>query len=209
MSKADSLPLTPSQTVGPFFTLGLFPNARESGLKPLIGDAVGGEGEPISISGQVFDGGGKPVPDALLEFAQADGDGRIAGGDLPRFARVHTSFDGQFIFHSVRPGALRAGEAPYISFAIFMRGMLLHAFSRIYFGDENSNRDDPVFGSLPESRRNTLLASRVKDADHASYVFDIHMQGERETVFFTHQGGIVSAMQGEAQTESSTHQGAT
>ena len=209
MSKAKPLPLTPSQTVGPFFTLGLFPNVRESGLKPLIGDAVGGEGEPISISGQVFDGAGRSVADALLEFVQADGNGRIAGGDLPRFARVHTSFDGQFIFHSVRPGALRAGEAPYISFAIFMRGMLLHAFSRIYFADEKSNRDDPVFGSLPESRRNTLLASRVKDADHASYVFDIHMQGERETMFFAHQRHNMSAMHGKTETVDFTRQGAS
>ena len=180
--------LTPSQTVGPFFTLGLIPDAAESGLCPLIGNTIRGEGEAISITGRVLDGAGKPVGDAMIEIAQADGAGLIDGVAGPGFARTGTDSNGSFTFHTIKPGPLGAGEAPYISLAVFMRGLLRHVFTRIYFADEAANASDPVFSGIPESRRTSLLARRIESADDAGYRFDIHVQGENETVFFEQTG---------------------
>ncbi len=179
-------PATPSQTVGPFFSLGLMPSERQAELRSLISNQIRGAGEAIAITGRVFDGSGEAVGDALVEITQADGDGRLDNDAFFGFARADTGVDAghRFRFKTVKPGPLRAGEAPYISVVVFMRGLLLHARTRIYFDDEPANRHDAVFSSLPEDRRGTLLARREGSADYAVYRFDIHMRGERETVFF-------------------------
>jgi protocatechuate 3,4-dioxygenase, alpha subunit len=63
-----------------------------------------------------------------------------------------------------------------------MRGLLLHSFTRIYFEDEmTANAVDEVLAGVPMDRRHTLLARQVSDS---IYCFDIHMQGDNETVFF-------------------------
>lgn len=187
MSNETGLPLTPSQTVGPYFTLGLTPDKVETGFGPLITNEIRGDGEAITIRGKVFDGAGVPVNDAMLEIVQADGNGRLDAPGFPGFARAGTgeADDNSYTFKTVKPGPLGRDEAPYICMIVFMRGMLLHACTRIYFADEAANPNDPVFSRLPADRRETLLARRVETADAVRYEFDIHMQGERETVFFS------------------------
>ncbi|HSL42871.1 MAG TPA: hypothetical protein VK897_05530, partial [Anaerolineales bacterium] len=59
-----------------------------------------------------------------------------------------------------------------------------HAQTRIYFADEPANTTDPVLLSVPEERRLTLLARLEEEGEIPVYRFDIHMQGEQETVFF-------------------------
>ena len=180
---------TPSQTVGPFFAICLPWDAGPFAVP---------EGTPgsITLSGVVYDGAGEPVPDALIETWQADGDGRFADlhgyGGTSRldgfrgFARCGAEDgDGSYLIMTVKPGALPGPggrmQAPHIDVSVFARGMLHRCVTRIYFADEQeANASDPVLSSVPERRRSTLLA---QPAD-SGYRFDIHLQGQGETVFF-------------------------
>lgn len=184
-----TLPLTPSQTIGPFFHIGL-PWA--------LGPYVVPEGTPGAfwVRGRVFDGTGAPVPDALVETWQADRDGRFACADDPGgtvashgfrgFGRCPTGQDGSFGFFTVKPGRVpdsrEQPQAPHIAISLLARGLLHRVVTRLYFADENrTNLTDVVFGSLPAARRGTLLATAEGDG----YRLDIHLQGEHETIFFS------------------------
>lgn len=192
---------TPSQTVGPFFALGLTP--RESGYEhgSVVGPstlAAGTGGERIRVTGQVLDGEGAPIDDALIELWQANGHGRYrhpADNHEDRaldpsflgFARAGTGIaaDGSFTLHTVKPGAVGDGQAPHLNLIVFMRGGLNHLYTRAYFDDEAAANDsDPVLSSVPAQRRDTLVARREETGDGIVYHFDIYMQGARETVFF-------------------------
>jgi protocatechuate 3,4-dioxygenase, alpha subunit len=181
------LQLTPSQTVGPYFAIGL---TWEDGA------FVVPEGTPaaIWIRGRVYDGEGEPVPDAMIESWQADADGRYNhpedprsadAGDFRGFARAPTDAEGRFAIHTVKPGPVPGPggttQAPHIDLSVFARGLLNRVVTRIYFADERDlNAADPVLESVPEARRATLLAEPADDG----YCFDVHLQGEGETVFF-------------------------
>ena len=180
---------TPSQTVGPYFSIGLpWPEGPHA--------VVPGTEGAITISGMVYDGAGDPVPDAMIEIWQPDGEGHFAdayghGGasaldGFRGFARYGTEIgDGSYEILTVKPGrvpALQGGlQAPHIAVSVFARGMLHRCVTRIYFADEaQANADDPVLGGVPAQRRPTLLAH---PAD-GGYRFDIRLQGPQETVFF-------------------------
>ncbi|RZL62736.1 MAG: protocatechuate 3,4-dioxygenase subunit alpha [Variovorax sp.] len=188
---------TPSQTVGPYFAYGL--TATQYGYdfdQPF--DAVlaldNATGERIRLEGRVIDGDGNPIGDALVEISQPDGEGRYPqtvdeaqAMGFRAFGRAGTGTDAQhrFVFHTVKPGAERAGEAPHVNVIVLMRGLLLHAFTRIYFSDEaKANAADAVLQSVPAERRATLIAQRLETGGVVSYRIDIRMQGEGETVFF-------------------------
>lgn len=182
---------TPSQTVGPFFAFGLSP---EQYGYPFASIATGhmadeaASGERIRITGQVLDGEGATVGDALIEIWQADAQGRYARPDtgFSGFGRQGTGTDpeNRFVFDTVKPGPVDAEQAPHISVIVFMRGLLTHAYTRMYFSDEaQANARDPVLNSVPQERRSTLIAERQEHGG-ALYRFDIRMQGEGETVFF-------------------------
>lgn len=186
---------TPSQTVGPYFAYGLTSQQYGYQLDSLAGATVRDDdtaGERIRIEGRVFDGNGDPLDDAMIEIWQADDQGRYAHPQDPRgsnsgfkgFGRVGTGTDpeNRFWFDTIKPGSIGEGHAPHISVAVFARGLPSHAYTRIYFADEAANGADAVFMSVPEDRRATLLAQRG-DADGV-YRFDIHLQGDNETVFF-------------------------
>lgn len=190
---------TPSQTVGPFFALGLTP--RESGYEhtSVIGPSTvtdATEGERLRVRGQLLDGEGAPINDALIELWQADAHGRYRHPpDNPAdrrpdpsflgFARAGTGPDGSFTLHTVKPGIVGGGQAPHLNLIVFMRGGLNHLYTRVYFDDEAAgNASDPVLSAVPAQRRDTLVARREETADGIVYHFDIHMQGARETVFF-------------------------
>ncbi len=185
---------TPSQTVGPYFAYGLSPEQYGYDFASIAGGDMAPaevEGQRIRVEGRVFDGAGAVVPDALVEIWQADAQGRYAHPSDPRgsnasfkgFGRFGTGTDKQnrFIFDTVKPGAIDAGQAPHLNVVLTMRGMLLHAFTRIYFADEASNATDPVLHLVPEDRRHTLIAQPIGGN---VYRFDIQMQGAHETVFF-------------------------
>jgi len=180
---------TPSQTVGPYFAIGL-PWAE--------GPNVVAPGTPgaITISGTIYDGAGQPIPDHLIETWQADPDGRYAdahgyGGassmaGFRGFARYGVEVgDGEYRILTVKPGrAVAPGgrrQAPHIAVNLMARGMLHRVVTRIYFGDEvEANAEDPILGLVPADRRHTLIAT----PEDGGYRFDIHLQGPDETVFF-------------------------
>lgn len=181
---------TASQTVGPFFSIGLDGMCRaEFAPHATVGARV-------TVRGRVMDGDGRPVPDAVLEIWHADEDGkydsrvavetRVAKGVPPGFGRVATNDEGEFRFTTSKPGAVREPDAtfqaPHLALVLFMRGLLRHLVTRIYFSGEGTNAVDPILQLVPADRRATLLAVPSDVADE--FVWDIRLQGERETVFF-------------------------
>ena len=186
---------TPSQTVGPFFAYGLTPEQYGYPFTSIADGRMaeeGASGEHIRVIGQVLDGEGVAISDAMVEIWQADAQGHYA---RPREPASNTGFSGfgrhgtgtdpenRFIFDTVKPGTVDAEQAPHINVIVFMRGLLTHAYTRLYFSDEaDANARDPVLNSVPEDRRRTLIANRQDDG--RTYRFDIRMQGDDETVFF-------------------------
>jgi protocatechuate 3,4-dioxygenase alpha subunit len=170
---------TASQTVGPYFHLGtgrLF-------VADLAGDAPG---EKVAIAGRVLDGDGKPVNDALIEIWQAGPDGRFNQPGFPGFGRVATDDDGAFRFVTLKPGRVEgiggALQAPHLAVAVFMRGLLRHLVTRLYFPDEPANGEDAILGLVPAGRRATLVAARTPQAGVLEW--NVVLQGANETVFF-------------------------
>ena len=191
--------ITPSQTVGPFFKYGLTPNGAYDWNDAFTGDLVTPDatGERIRVEGRVFDGGGQPVPDCMLEVWQADRQGRFADPQdkraLPNtkfrgFGRVGTDADGAYAFDTIKPGSVPdpggKPQAPHLLIAVFARGMLRHLYTRIYFGDDAGNANDPVLALVPADRRATLIAEREAGNGSAVYKLDLRLQGDVETVFF-------------------------
>jgi protocatechuate 3,4-dioxygenase alpha subunit len=171
---------TPSQTVGPYLSIGL---TWEDGPYVVTGDTPGA----FWIRGEVRDGAGAVVQDALVETWQADPDGRfggVIGGGFRGFGRCPTDHDGRYAIRTLKPGAVPAPgggpQAPHIDVSVFARGLLHRVVTRIYFPDEPANAADPVLSSVPADRRDTLIATAADDG----YRFDIHLQGDDETVFF-------------------------
>ena len=180
---------TPSQTVGPFFNIGL-PGDRTELVAP-------GSDGAVRIEGVVYDGDGEPVVDALVEIWQAAPSGRYDHPDDPRddlpvqegfegFGRAETDpDDGSFSFVTLKPGPVPGPgggvQAPHLVVSVFARGLLKRLVTRIYFEDEaDANVADPVLSAVEPGRRDTLVARRVGDA----YRFDVRLQGDGETVFF-------------------------
>jgi len=199
--------ITASQTIGPFFAYGLTPNNR-CDWKPSDlykwKDTVGtnlvtpdASGTRIRIEGRITDGDGAPINDAMIEIWQADSQGRYASPRDTRarpnamfkgFGRSATDKDGVFSFDTIKPGSVpgpdNKPQAPHIVFCIYSRGMLRQVYTRLYFSDEAANGSDPILALVPVDRRSTLIAHKQPASGQAVYRFDIHMQGDSETVFF-------------------------
>jgi protocatechuate 3,4-dioxygenase alpha subunit len=105
---------TPSQTVGPFFTIGLckFPQ----------NELPGGT---VRLEGQVFDGDGAPVGDAMLELWDPS----------QGFGRCGTDSEGRFLF-------LVPAGATQFELMVFARGLLKPGVTRIYLGGDAA--EDPT-----------------------------------------------------------------
>lgn len=184
---------TPSQTVGPFFSIGL----SGEGENVLAPEDVAGD--RIRLEGRVLDGEGQPVGDALIELWQANSSGRYRHPDDNRadieleesftgFGRAATEFEtGEFWFETIKPGPVPDPEgemqAPHLNLIIQARGMLNPLFTRVYFADEEeANQADLVLRMVPQDRRQTLIADSP-GGEPSVYRFDIRLQGEGETVF--------------------------
>jgi len=178
-----------SQTVGPFFHLGL----TAVDLSNLAGPNV--KGEHITLEGHVLDGDRVPVPDALIEVWQANSHGKYAHeADCQRkpldahfrgYGRTATLADGSFRFRTIRPGQVPgtngALQAPHIEVCVFMRGLLKQLVTRVYFENDPANANDYVLRLIEPARRNTLVA---RAEGENVYRWNILLQGEDETVFF-------------------------
>jgi protocatechuate 3,4-dioxygenase alpha subunit len=171
------LPRTPSQTVGPFFEFGLLTKTE------LVETGAPGA---IRIEGQVLDGAGEPVPDGLIEIWGADADGRYEGSS--GWGRCQTEPNGGYAFTTVKPGAVREPDgtvqAPHLTVLCLARGLLKPVLTRLYFSDEaDANAADPLLEAIgDDGERATLIATATGPA---TYRFDIRLQGDAQTVFFT------------------------
>jgi protocatechuate 3,4-dioxygenase, alpha subunit len=192
MSAQPALGVTPTQTIGPFFSPALLRDPQNV----LATDVTAGE--RIRIEGRILDGAGNVVPDALIEIWQANSHGRFNHPrdrrDLPLdpqfsgYGRSSTDDDGVYWFETIKPGPVpfedAQMQAPHLSVTVHARGMLNHAQTRLYFEDEPANADDPILGLVPADRRSTLIARREEADGTVTYRLDIVLQGRGETVFF-------------------------
>ena len=154
---------TPSQTVGPYYTIGL--SRRPQNELAELNDPAA-----IRLIGHLLDGQDDPISDGMIEAWDP------AGG---RWGRSGTDAEGRFSFVLTKPEAL-PGEAPRLDLYVFARGLLRHQLTRVYFPGEAANQTDPVLSALDEGDRATLVAVE----DGGALRFDIRMQGG--TVFFAH-----------------------
>jgi protocatechuate 3,4-dioxygenase alpha subunit len=182
---------SPSQTIGPFFHVGL---TRDASLGRVA--RPGARGERIRVRLRLLDGDGAPVTDAMVELWQADAAGHYPHPADPSdtdpdpaftgFGRLPTDTDGVCVFDTIRPGRIPAGDAgqaAHIHVSIFARGLLDRLCTRLYFADDPALAEDPVLALVPDERRQTLIARR--DSDHPDrWHLDVRLQGEGETVFF-------------------------
>jgi protocatechuate 3,4-dioxygenase alpha subunit len=186
---------TTSQTVGPYLHIGL------SGLNCAdLSAGLPDQGAPkVVIEGRLIDGQGNPVPDGMIEIWQADARGvyrhpddpGYAGADDARsaftgFGRLPTEADGSFRFTTIKPGRVAGPggslQAPHLVVSLFMRGLLKHLSTRMYFPDEvQANEEDWILQQVPAARRATLVAQRVENGELR---WEVVLQGKGETVFF-------------------------
>ncbi|HYU45225.1 MAG TPA: protocatechuate 3,4-dioxygenase subunit alpha [Terriglobales bacterium] len=186
-----SLQATTSQTVGPFFKLGLQWLDRDN----LAGEGV--SGERVIIQGRVLDGDGAPVPDAILEIWQANAHGKY---DHPEdtqdkllepafkgYGRIPTDKQGIFRIATIKPGPVPGPngkeQAPHLVISVFMRGLLKRLVTRMYFPDEARNAGDPILNLVDPARRTTLIAKNAA-AGPGTLEWNVVLQGPDETVFF-------------------------
>lgn len=191
MNRDMDLVPTPSQTVGPFFRIEL--TTDEHCVRCIAGPQA--KGERVWITFRVLDGDGAPVSDAMLEIWQADSNGKYNHPvDLqPKlldpgwigFGRLATGEDGSCVLETIKPGRVPNGklQAPHFGLAVFARGMLKQLYTRVYFAGDAANDEDPILQLVPAERRGTLMA-RADPARPGYWLFDVILQGDRETVFF-------------------------
>lgn len=190
----ERLQQTPSQTVGPFFAYSLTAAQYGYDYNSIINGSLledDTEGKRIYITGNIYDGNGATILDAMIELWQADAKGNYIvlpinknNNGFTGFGRLGTGTNDEhrFTFTTIKPGSVN-GQSPHINVILFMRGSLHTLYTRIYFPDEASE-NDPLLNAVDEARRQTLIATRKEISGSIVYHFDIHMQGENETVFF-------------------------
>lgn len=196
---------SPSQTAGPYVHIGATPNfagiegvyAVDLGSRPLSSAA---KGERIVVTGRIFDGSGAVVKDALVEIWQADAEGLYPSSTERRgsadphfpgwFRQPVDGASGTYRFETIKPGRVPYVDgramAPHITFWIVARGINIGLHTRLYFGDEASaNAEDPILARIElPARAATLIAARSDKNRLPTYVFDIRLQGDDETIFF-------------------------
>jgi protocatechuate 3,4-dioxygenase alpha subunit len=160
-----SVQKTPSQTVGPYYSIGLCRREESHLVEP-------GSAGAVELHGRLIDGDGVPVNDGMIEVWDSTGG---------RWGRSGTHPEGAFSFVVAKPEA-GGGEAPRLDMWVFARGLLRHQLTRIYFPGEPANESDPVLAELSEHERATLVAV----PENGGLRFDVHLQGPDETVFFQH-----------------------
>ena len=178
-----------NQTVGPYLHIGL----EWLTTRDIAGKGI--KGERVAIAGRLIDGDGNGVNDGLIEIWQANAEGRYAHPEDTQkkplekgwrgFGRIPTDSKGGFRFTTIKPGRVPGPggglQAPHLVVTVFMRGMLKHLMTRIYFADEGAaNAEDAVLKLVPAARRATLMPKKKGE----TLEWNVVLQGKNETVFF-------------------------
>jgi len=182
----------PSQTVGPYFQIGMTDHHS-------IGKMAGpmAKGERVKLTVTVLDIEGKPVDDAMIEIWQANADGKYNHPDDKQdkpidpafrgFGRQGTNENGVCTFQTIRPGRVPGPDgtlqAPHLEVSVFARGLLMRLPTRIYFAGDPANDEDPILALVPKDRRGTLMAQPVR-GESGGWRFTVNLGGDQETVFF-------------------------
>jgi protocatechuate 3,4-dioxygenase alpha subunit len=111
-----TLPRTPSQTVGPFFAIGLCRRPENE----LVADGV-------RLAGRLLDGRDEPVIDGVIE---------IFDSTSRRWGRCGTDAEGRFSF-------LIAPDTAHVEAYVFARGLLKHQLTRIRLAE--AEREDGAY----------------------------------------------------------------
>ena len=190
--KKERLVPIPSQTVGPFFLIGLTgPRSTPHMAGP---DA---KGERVKLICTLFDGKGAVVPDGMIEIWQANAEGKYnhpadkqskpVDPAFTGFGRAGTDANGSCEFETIKPGRVpsrgKVPQAPHLEVSVFARGLLKRAATRVYFAGDPANEEDSVLALVPKARRATLMAQPVS-GQPGVWTFDVHLNGAKETVFF-------------------------
>jgi protocatechuate 3,4-dioxygenase alpha subunit len=178
-----------NQTVGPYLHIGL----EWLTTRDIAGKGI--KGERVAIAGRLIDGDGNGVNDGLIEIWQANAEGKYAHPEDTQkkplekgwrgFGRIPTDAKGGFRFTTIKPGRVPAPDgslqAPHLVVSVFMRGMLKHLMTRIYFPEETAaNAQDPILKLVPAARRPTLIPKKKGK----TLEWNVVLQGKSETVFF-------------------------
>jgi protocatechuate 3,4-dioxygenase alpha subunit len=181
--------LTPVQTVGPYFSLGLMSEGDNVLVRPDT------EGQRIRVEGHVFDGDGDPLFNVLLEIWQANAHGRYnhpldqrpvpLDPNFIGFGRASTDAQGYYWFETVKPGPVPEGtgeamQAPHIVVTVHASGVAYPLITRLYFAYEPDNKTDSMLQRVPENRRHTLIAEPEQRDGAMVYRFDIVLRGQAE-----------------------------
>lgn len=170
---------TADQTVGPYYGIGM----EFEGSEAIVPHGSAGS---IVLSGYVYDGAGNPVPDAVVEIFQTDAAGNIPAetgglvrkaGGFSGFGRSGSDDEGYYQFTTVLPAPVNPGEPAFFAAIVFARGLLARLHTRIYVPGPALEGDE--FLSRLGDRAATLVATEVD----GGLRHDIHLQGEKETVF--------------------------
>ena len=173
-----TLPISPSQTIGPF--------SHEAWRWACLAadDVSGSSTVNITVQGFIRDGDGAAINDAMIEAWAPEAAPGEPAAMLPGFRRVASDEAGAFILTLPAPRASGVGQ-PVALITVFARGLVLHQFSAIFLEDDPHLAEAAMLSQVPAERRQTLVARKF---DHAVYHWDIAMQGEHETVFFDYAG---------------------
>lgn len=172
---------TADQTVGPYYAIGM----EYDGMTSVVAPGTPGA---ITLSGYVYDGAGNPVTDAVIEVWGADPSGAIPTepgaivrrpGGFNGFGRAGSDDDGWYGITTLAPAPTEEGKAAFLAVVVFARGLLARLHTRIYLPGQDALETDPLLSRLSPERRATLVATEVPGGLH----HDIHLQGEKETVF--------------------------
>ena len=179
---------TPSQTAGPFLHIGCTPRIIGIDIfKNVLGQTPFEEitdDEAINIKGKIFDGNNEPIIDAMIETWQCDANGDYSNNQ--GFARRVTDFKtGEYQLKTIRPGNKFNKDGSlspsYITFWIVARGMNRPLITRMYFVENDLKKDSILKTLNVEDRLNTLIPY---SEDKKNFVFNIYLQGKKETIFF-------------------------
>ncbi|MDC1087618.1 protocatechuate 3,4-dioxygenase subunit alpha [Alphaproteobacteria bacterium] len=180
---------TPFQTAGPFLHIGCMPNFI--GIEGIYNSDIGSNPFPdkqsedlIKITGSIFDGKGEALDDVLLETWQSDENGKYSG--VCGFARfVPDKITKKFSLFTVKPGPVKNFDgklqSPHIVLSISSRGLNMSLNTRIYFDDDNL-KNDPLISFIRENHNDgsSLIAEKI---DKKNYLFNVFLQGDKETIF--------------------------